>query len=197
MWIRLTAKFIVDVDIGRSPSSVGQRSTTDHTNPSEGIMNAKSYTTSFTVDNTPAEAFAAINNPRAWWSTDIDGSTDRIGANFTFEVPGVHYSKIRVTELVPGALVVWRVVDATIHFVTDKDEWTNTEIRFELTETTDGTEVRFTHYGLVPDVECYDACSSAWGLYIGGSLRNLIATGTGYPGSNPDEERYQNDARNQ
>lgn len=169
-------------------------------------MSTSSYTTSFTVDNTPAEVYEAINNPRAWWATDIteirgsedgriDGRTDLAGEEFVFEVPGVHYSKIRVTELVPIERVVWRVVDATIHFVEDTDEWTDTEIRFEITPTDRGTEVRFTHDGLVPALECYDACSTAWGRYVGGSLRNLITTGTGNPGSNPDEERYQEEAR--
>lgn len=157
-------------------------------------MNATSYTTGFTVGNTPAEAFAAINDPRAWWSTDIEGPTDQVGLAFLFEVPGVHYSKIRVTELVPGAQVVWRVVDATIHFVADQDEWTGTEIRFGISPTEHGTEVRFTHDGLEPAVECYEACSNAWTRYVAGSLRKLIATGTGDPGSrdgggvNADEE---------
>ena len=158
-------------------------------------MNAASYTTSFIVDNSPAEVVEAVIHPRSWWSTDIEGNTDRAGEEFVFEVPGVHYSKILVTELVPGELVVWRVVDATIHFVADQDEWTGTELRFELTTTAGGTELRFTHDGLVPGAECYDACSNAWSLYVGGSLRNLITTGTGNPGSNPDEERYQQAAR--
>ena len=41
------------------------------------------------------------------------------------------------------------------------------------------TEVRFTHVGLVPSYECYSVCSDAWGLYINGSLRNLITKGKG------------------
>lgn len=158
-------------------------------------MNAHSYTTSFTVENTPAEVFEAITRPRAWWSTDIEGTTDQAGEDFVFEVPGVHYSKIRVTELKPGERVVWKVVDATIHFIEDKDEWTGTEIRFELSEADGGTQLRFTHDGLVPEGECYDACSNAWSMYVGGSLRNLITTGTGNPNSNPDEERYQQEAQ--
>jgi Activator of Hsp90 ATPase homolog 1-like protein len=157
-------------------------------------MSAHDYTTSFTVPHTPAEVFA-VNSPRGWWSTDIEGTTDRVGEEFVFEVPGVHYSKIRVTELIPGELVAWRVVDAAIHFVADRDEWTDTEIRFELTEAGSGTDVRFTHDGLVPAVECYEACATAWSFYVSASLRNLITTGTGNPGSNPDEERYKEKAR--
>ena len=55
------------------------------------------------------------------------------------------------------------------------------------------TDVRFTHVGLVPDYECFDICSNAWGMYVGDSLRSLITTGEGKPSSNPDERRYQED----
>ena len=158
-------------------------------------MNDQSYTTSFTVEHTPIEVFNTVNNVRGWWSTNIEGRTDTIGAEFTFEVPGVHYSRIQVTELVPGEKVVWRVLDTRISFVDDQTEWVDTEIRFELSDSGGATEVRFTHQGLVPDYECYDACSNAWGLYVGSSLRNLITTGTGRPISSPDDERHQEEAR--
>lgn len=36
----------------------------------------------FTVDQSPDEVFAAINNDRRWWSGEIDGSTDKPGAEF-------------------------------------------------------------------------------------------------------------------
>jgi hypothetical protein len=35
--------------------------------------------------------------------------------------------------------------------------------------------------GLVPDHECYGACSNAWGSYVNGSLRGLITKGKGQP----------------
>ena len=47
-------------------------------------MNDASYTTTFTVDQTPEEAFAAINNVRGWWSGEIDGHTDQLSAEFTY-----------------------------------------------------------------------------------------------------------------
>jgi hypothetical protein len=158
-------------------------------------MSGQSYTTSFTVDSTPDAVFEAINNVRGWWSTDVKGVTDTAGEEFLFEVKGVHYSRIRVTELVPGEKVVWRVLDARISYVEDQTEWVDTEIRFELSEQDSGTEVRFTHVGLVPEYECFDSCSSAWSFYMSDSLRNLIARGEGKPSSNPDEERYQEEAR--
>jgi hypothetical protein len=58
----------------------------------------------------------------------------------------------------------------------------------------DGTEVRFTHAGLDPAGGCFDAGSVAWDIYAGHSIRRLIVTGRGEPGSNPDEQRFQEKA---
>jgi hypothetical protein len=41
------------------------------------------FTTIVIVDQTPEEAFAAINNVRGWWSGDIEGSTDKLGDEWT------------------------------------------------------------------------------------------------------------------
>src|SRR5262249_10087760 len=35
-------------------------------------MNNQNFTTGFSVDQTPEQAFAAINNPRGWWSEAIE-----------------------------------------------------------------------------------------------------------------------------
>jgi hypothetical protein len=145
----------------------------------------QNYTSTFSVDRTPQEAFAAITDPRGWWSEEIKGVTDEVGGEFDHHFKDVHRCRIRVTELVPGRKVAWRVLDNYFNFITDQAEWKDTEIVFEISETDGGAEVRFTHVGLVPQYECYDVCTNAWGGYIGGSLRNLINTGTGQP--NPKE----------
>jgi hypothetical protein len=144
-------------------------------------MKSQNYTTAFTVDQTPKEAFDAINNVRGWWSGNIEGSTDKLGDEWTYRYEDVHYSKQRITELVPRKKVGWLVLDSSLNFVEDKDEWNGTSITFEISKRGDKTEVRFTHVGLVPAYECYGACSNAWGSYINGSLRKLIAKGKGQP----------------
>ena len=147
-------------------------------------MKTKDYTTSFAVDQSPEQVFAAVNDVRGWWSGDIDGRTDKLGAEFTYRYQDIHRSTQKITELVPGRKVVWHVEDARISFAKDKSEWNGTDVVFEIARKSgDGekTELRFTHVGLVSTIECYGKCSGAWGFYINESLRRLIATGKGDP----------------
>ncbi|GCE06712.1 SRPBCC family protein [Dictyobacter aurantiacus] len=149
-------------------------------------LDQQHYTATFLVDQTPEEVFNAINNVRGWWSQAIEGDTNRLGAEFTYHYQDVHRSTMKITEFVPGKKVVWHVVDNYFNFVKDKSEWTGTDVVFKIARKDDKTEVHFTHIGLVPAYECYDVCSNAWGSYITGSLRDLIATGKGHP--NPIED---------
>jgi len=144
-------------------------------------MTNKNYTAAFTVNQTPEEVFAAVNNVRGWWSGEIDGRTDKLGAEFTYRYQDLHRSKQKITELVPGKKIVWHVVDAKINFVKDKKEWNGTDIVFEIANKGDKTELRFTHVGLAPGIECYGKCAGAWGFYIKDSLRSLITAGIGDP----------------
>src|SRR5256885_6414155 len=139
------------------------------------------YTATITVDQTPAEPFAAFTNIRGWWNETIHGVTDQLGAEFYFNVPDVHRCTMKLTELVPGKRVVWSVSDSYVSFAADSAEWDGTEVVFDIAENDGKTEVRFTHVGLVPAFECYELCSNAWGGYVTSSLRNLITTGTGEP----------------
>lgn len=140
-------------------------------------MQNQNFTTTILVDQSPEEVFAAINNVSAWWSGEIEGVTDTAGTEFTYSVPGIHFSKQKITESVPFKKIVWHVVDATLSFVKDKSEWKGTDIVFDITKKGNKTEVRFTHVGLAPEFECYKDCSNAWGLLINGNLKNLIITG--------------------
>lgn len=145
------------------------------------MMSDQDFTTSFLVDQTPEEAFDAICNVRAWWSEEIEGSTDKLNDVFTYRYEDVHRSEMKLIEVIPDQKVVWLVLDNYFNFTKDKTEWTGTTISFEVAKKGDKTEVRFAHLGLVPEYECFDVCSSAWGTYIKGSLRSLITTGKGLP----------------
>ncbi|UGT58183.1 SRPBCC family protein [Nocardia asteroides] len=144
-------------------------------------MGTNDYTVTITVDKSPEEVFAAVNDVWGWWSETIEGNTGTVGDSYLFEVPGIHRCTMTTTESVPGRRLVWHVSDSWLSFVTDTAEWEGTDIVFDLTETATGTEVRFTHRGLVPTGECYEVCTNAWGAYITTSLRGLLTTGVGDP----------------
>jgi hypothetical protein len=104
-------------------------------------MNEQNLTTAFTVDQTPEEAFAAINNVRGWWSGEIEGTTDKLGEEFTYRYQDLHRSKQKITELIPRKKVVWLVLDSYLSFIEDKTEWNGTKITFEISKKGNKTEV--------------------------------------------------------
>ena len=144
-------------------------------------MNTPDFFTTLFVDQTPKEAFQAINHVRGWWSEEIEGSTDKLNAEFNYRYEDVHRCKIKIIEFVPDKKVVWFVLDNHFKFTKDENEWIGTKIIFEISERDKKTEIRFTHLGLVPDYECYDICNTAWTQYIQESLFGLITRGEGKP----------------
>jgi|SRR5882724_7477291 len=144
-------------------------------------MNKQNFTITISVEETPEEAFAAINNVRGWWSGEIKGNTDKPGAQFTYRYKDMHSSKQTLTEFVPGKKVVWHVSDSRLDFVKDTREWDGTDIVFDISQKEGRTEIRFTHVGLVPQDECYGACSDAWSTLINDNLRKLITTHKSQP----------------
>ncbi|NUP04962.1 MAG: SRPBCC domain-containing protein [Polyangiaceae bacterium] len=148
-------------------------------------MNERSFTTTFSVEQSPKEVFDAVGNVRGWWSEEIQGNTNDLGDEFAYRRTDLHRCRMRLTEVVPGKKVVWRVLDNYFSFTTDQAEWKDTEIHFEITRIGDETQLQFTHVGLVSEHQCFDVCSKAWSFYINSSLRDLITTGKGAP--NPRE----------
>jgi hypothetical protein len=177
-------------------------------------MATSDFTTTILVDQTPGEAFSAINNVRGWWSEEIEGSTDKLHDEFNYHFEDIHRCRMKVIELIADKKVVWHVLDN--HFkpgIFDKashspsnegfakEEWTGTKISFEISKKDNKTQIRFTHLGLIPEFECFDACSNGWTHYIRQSLLSLISIGKGQPNSTgkpmtADEEKLHAAAGN-
>ena len=153
-------------------------------------MNKHDFTTEMLVDQTPAEAFKAINNVRGWWSENIEGCTDRPGCGFLYHYQDIHRCKIKVVEAVPAEKVVWLVEDNYFKFTRDKSEWKDTRVIFEIGERNGRTSIRFTHEGLVPQYECFEVCREAWTHYVQDSLCSLIETGKGKPSPKDGGESF-------
>jgi hypothetical protein len=138
------------------------------------------FTTMFLVDQTPEEVFDAINNVYGWWSQDFKGASKNLHDEFEVRFGDVHYSKHRLIELIPNTKIVWLVIDSKLNFLKDKNEWNATTNSFEISKENNKTKILFTHFGLVPGIECFKDCSNGWNYYMG-SLLGLITTGEGHP----------------
>lgn len=154
-------------------------------NPKEGGFNAEivkkwnigqseekaDYTFSFNTVKDHNEVFKTLLNPKKWWiglySEKISGASEKIGDKFTFTAgDGAHYSKQELIELIPGRKIVWLVTESKLTFLNKENEWNNTMICFDISREEKFTRITFTHIGLVPEVECYNGCSGAWGMYL-------------------------------
>jgi hypothetical protein len=144
-------------------------------------MSASDFTTTLLLDQKPKDVFNAVTNVRGWWSEEIDGGTENLNDEFTYQYEDVHKCKMKLIEVIPDTKIVWLVLDNYFKFTKDKSEWKGTNIIFEITQKDNKTQLRFTHLGLVPDYECFEICRDAWTNYIQYSLRNLIVTGKGQP----------------
>ena len=144
-------------------------------------MQNQSFTTIISVDQTPEEVFNAVNNVRGWWSEEVKGNTEKLYDEFTYHYKDVHRCTMKLIEVIPAKKVVWLVLNNHFSFTKDQNEWKDTKVVFEIFKEDDKTQLRFTHEGLIPGFECYEACSKGWSQYVNSSLLNLITTGKGQP----------------
>lgn len=144
-------------------------------------MQNTDFTTSFTVDQNAKAVFDAISNVRGWWSENIEGDTNRHNSEFIYHYQDVHRSKMKITAFTPNQHIAWHVEDNYFNFNKGDDEWTGTDIIFDIKEKDGKTTLNFTHKGLIPTFECFQLCQDAWTHYIQGSLKDLITTGKGSP----------------
>jgi len=142
-------------------------------------MNNQNFTTSILVGQTPAEVFKAINNPRAWWSEEIEGTTDKLNSEWNYHFGDNHRSKMKVIEMIPDKKVVWLVEENYFKNARGQTEWVGNKITFEISKHDDKTKLVFTQIGLVPSYNCYKSCDWAWTGFVQKSLHSLITTGKG------------------
>ena len=139
------------------------------------------YSVSFTLDQSAEQVYNAINNVTAWWSQDFAGKSKEQGDVFEVRFADVHYSRQELTNLIPNQKIEWLVTDSQLNFLKNKSEWNGTHIVFEISARDGKTLLTFTHFGLLPEIECFGACSGGWNYYLNQSLLPFVTTGHGKP----------------
>ena len=134
-------------------------------------MKESSFKKSFKTSKSAEDVFNLLLDIEQWWSgiygEEINGESKKIGDEFTFKAGGgAHYSKQKLIELIPNKKVVWLITDSTLSFLSNTGEWINTKIGFTISTEENSTVITFTHDGLVPQIECYNACSGGWTRYL-------------------------------
>ncbi len=142
-------------------------------------MEKSDFSVTLLSNQSPGEVFKVITDVRAWWtgfySEKFDGNAENLHDEFSILAgDGVHYSKQKLIEVIPNKKVVWLVTESKLDFLEQKNEWTGTEVIFDISNKGDKTQLIFTHKGLNSESECYDACAPAWTQYLEQKLRPLI-----------------------
>jgi hypothetical protein len=142
-------------------------------------MQTKDFTISFLVDQSPIEVFNTVLDIRKWWSgyyaEEITGDTGKLNDEFSFRAGGgMHFSKHKLVELVPGKKITWLTTDSALSFTANSNEWTGTKLVFDISQKGSKTQLRFTHQGLTAQAECFEACAPTWEKYLQHKLLPLI-----------------------
>jgi hypothetical protein len=148
-------------------------------------MENKSFHRTITVNASPVEAMKKISQVNLWWKTGCSGSVEKLNDKFTVPFGELNGDKsfvdFIVNEFVPNKKVVWKFTDCNLPWFKDKQEWNNTEVVFEISPENNKTKIDFTHIGLVPGIECYEACEKGWDGHVTKSLVSFINEGKGMP----------------
>lgn len=143
-------------------------------------MENKNYHNSIIVNASAEESIKKISQVNLWWKNDFTGSAEKLNDKFTVPFGEPSFVDFVVSDFEPGKKIAWKVTDCFLPWFKDKKEWNNTEVVFQLSEENGKTKIDFTHIGLVPEIECYDACEKGWNGHII-TLTKLINEGKGLP----------------
>ncbi|WP_346239298.1 SRPBCC domain-containing protein [Niabella insulamsoli] len=143
----------------------------------------ENYSATIEIDSTASQAFDALTNRISlWWTELFEGSANNESDHFTVRFGGGVFKIIEVKEQIYPSKLVWEVKDSLIDLpvLKNKSEWKGTTIKWDLTPYEKRLQLRLTHVGLHPGIECFDICKMGWQQFTH-SLQSLLETGQGKP----------------
>lgn len=153
----------------------------------------KDYKVEMNIPVSAAHLYDSIhtqNGVRNWW-TKFANISDEVGgiSEFNFLKAGF-YVVTRNKALKQNKIVEWDVIDskhpASSGFDNLKD-WIGTTIQFHIESLSENeSKLHFTHKGLTPALECFDACDNGWRHYLN-SLKDFAVGQEGEPYTDDSE----------
>lgn len=139
------------------------------------------FTAELSLAATPPQVLALFTSPAGisrWWGpTEGDGA---LGGQLVTSFGEHGVNAMRVLEAGP-ARVLWESITADGTNPTGHTrEWLGTTMEFDIQAEGSGTRLGFRHAGLTPQLECWEACNSAW-IYFMASIKASAETGIGTP----------------
>ena len=132
----------------------------------------------------PDAVFSALTDIDAltgWWTPAGGGA--EAGETLRF-LMGDQEVVMRVAEADRPSRVSWSVLVCE-----PASDWVGTSIIFDLEAVGAGTELRFHHAGLNPQLECFEQCQAGWTHFLA-SLVDYVDRGAGSPNPTADVERF-------
>lgn len=118
------------------------------------------------------QAVSTANGLGKFWSYNTSGP-DWDNGEVVLKWPASgHHARVCLSKLNAPVFVEWSVIEHHPF-----EELKGTAIQFTLEEQRSGeVKLIFRQVGLVPQCDCYDACSNAWG-YLVGQIKKLVEQG--------------------
>lgn len=134
-----------------------------------------------TLPATVSAWFTSAAGVSLWWGpTTGDGA---VGGTLITSFGEHGVNAVRVAVATP-IRVVWEPIVAPGTTPTGHTkEWLGTTIEFDIAPTDTGTQLRFRHADLTPQLVCWQDCDAGWTHFMA-SIAALAATGTGTPFGN-------------
>jgi hypothetical protein len=128
--------------------------------------------------DTVSGLFTSAAGVSRWWGpTEGDGA---VGGTLVTSFGDYGVNAMRVLAAGPTRVVWQPIAPAGTTPTGHTQEWLGTTMEFDFVPAGTGTELRFRHCGLTPQLECWDSCAAAW-TYFMASIETFATTGTGTP----------------
>ena len=129
-----------------------------------------------TITASPLDVFWALTEQERlamWWTRDTRAKPE-VGsiAEFGFNERAVVF-RMQITALETDKRVAW-------HCLGNSQEWVDTNLSFDLSQSNEGTALRFAHSDWKSTDGTFAVCSYDWANYLR-SLKLYLETGAGMP----------------